>query len=174
MDLFKITKFSLLILFLLQGNLFSDNPHYLDFKYVLNQSEAGKKAQKSLKDQLTSGLKNIQEKEKKIQSEEEKIIKQKKVLSPEEYKKKVTELRKKVSSLQKERNTLLESVAKKRSKARQELLDNLNPIVKEYMKEKNIRMVLDKKNLLLADEALDITKDIIKILNKNLKSIKLN
>ena len=42
------------------------------------------------------------------------------------------------------------------------------------MKEKKIRMVLDKKSLLLADENLDITKDIIKILNNKLKSIKLN
>ena len=42
------------------------------------------------------------------------------------------------------------------------------------MKEKNIRMVVDKKSLLLADDTLDITKDIIDLLNKRLKSIKLN
>ena len=42
------------------------------------------------------------------------------------------------------------------------------------MKEKNIRMVLDKKSMLLADESLDITKDVIKLLNNKLKSIKLN
>ena len=73
----------------------------------------------------------------------------------------------------KERNMLLESVAKQRSKARKELLKNLNPIIKEYMKEKNIRMVIDKKTILLADENLDITKDILKILNSKLKSISL-
>ena len=87
--------------------------------------------------------------------------KQKKVISAEEYKKKVTDLRNKVQSLQKERNSLLEKVSKQRSKARAELLKNLNPIIKEYMKEKNIRMVLDKKSMLLADESLDITQDII-------------
>ena len=42
------------------------------------------------------------------------------------------------------------------------------------MKEKNIRMVVDKKSLLLADENLNITKDIMNILNTKLKSIKLN
>ena len=42
------------------------------------------------------------------------------------------------------------------------------------MKEKNIRMVLDKKSMLLADESLDITQDIIKRLNDKIKSIKLN
>ena len=42
------------------------------------------------------------------------------------------------------------------------------------MAEKKIRMVVDKKSLLLADQKLDITKDIIEILNKKLKSIKLD
>jgi len=35
-------------------------------------------------------------------------------------------------------------------------------------------MVIDKKNLLLADENLDITKEIMGKLNQKLKSIKLN
>mgnify|MGYP001416232217 CR=1 FL=1 len=38
-----------------------------------------------------------------------------------------------------------------------------------YMKEKNIRMIVDKKSILLADENLDLTKEIVEILNKNLK-----
>ena len=42
------------------------------------------------------------------------------------------------------------------------------------MKEKNIKMVVDKKSLLLADESLNITKDIMSILNNKLKSINLN
>ena len=75
-------------------------------------------------------------------------------------------MRKKVANLQKERNKLLQDVATQRSKARSELLKNLNPIIEEYMKEKNFRMVVDKKSLLLADENLDITNDIMAILNK--------
>ena len=39
---------------------------------------------------------------------------------------------------------------------------------------KKIRMVVDKKSLLLADENLDITKDIMNLLNQKLKSINLN
>ena len=79
-----------------------------------------------------------------------------------------------MESLQKERNSLLAKVSEQRSKARTELLKNLNPIIKEYMKEKNIRMVLDKKSMLLADDSLDITQNIVKLLNSKLKSIKLN
>ena len=86
----------------------------------------------------------------------------------------MTELRKKVNSLQKERSTLLDTVSKQRTKARNELLKNLNPIIKDYMKQKKIRMVVDKKSLLLADENLDITKNIMSLLNNKIKSININ
>ena len=171
----KLLKFIFLLLIIINfSNLKAEVPYILNFNFVLNESVAGKKAQDFLKKKLENGLKKLKEKESKIQEEEKKIIQQKKLITPEEYKKKVTELRNKVSSLQKERNSLLESISENRKKARNELLKNLNPILKEYMKEKNIRMVLDKKSILLSDEKLDITQDIIKRLNEKLKSIKLN
>ena len=170
----KKTLIIFIIFFSFSLNSNANVPYFLDFKYILNESEAGKKAQTSLKNKLNKGIKNLQDKEKKIQDEEKKIIQQKKVISAEEYKKKVTELRKKVNSLQKERSTLLDTVSKQRTKARNELLKNLNPIIKDYMKQNKIRMVVDKKSLLLADENLDITKNIMSLLNNKIKSININ
>jgi Skp family chaperone for outer membrane proteins len=164
----------ILFIFLTSTNLYAEIPHFLDFKFVLNESNAGKKAQTELKNRLDKGIKNIKEKEKKLQEEEKKIISQKKILKPEEYKEKVNELRSKVVNLQKERQNLLNKTSVSRNKARNELLKNLNPIIKSYMQEKKIRMVVDKKSLLLADDNLDITKDIMSELNKKLKSIKLD
>ncbi len=174
MNVFKKITFIFIILTFSTNNLISEVPHYLDFRYILNQSEAGKKAQATLKKKLTDGINKIESKEAKLQEDEKKIIQQKKLVSAEDYRKKVSELRLNVSNIRKERNTLLESIAKQRTKARRELLKNLNPIMKEYMKLNKIRMVIDKKSMLLADENLDITKDIMKILNTKIKSIKLN
>ena len=170
----KKTLIIFIIFFSFSLNSNANVPYFLDFKYILNQSEAGKKAQNTLKKKLSGGIKNLKDKETRIKEEEKKIIKQKKVLSPEEYKKKVNELRNQISGLQKERNSLLETVAKQRAKARNELLKNLNPLLSNYMKEKNIKMVIDKKNLVLADSNLDITKDVIALLNQKIKTLKLN
>tara|TARA_B100001057_G_C22811608_1_gene935652 strand:+ start:994 stop:1515 length:522 start_codon:yes stop_codon:yes gene_type:complete len=148
--------------------------YFLDFKYILDQSNAGKKVNKILKEELDQGVKKLKNSEVKLQKEEKDIIQQKKLLSPEDYKKKITILRAKVTSLQKERNTILNSVSNKRRKARTELLTALNPIVKDYMSEKNIKIVLDKKTILLGDEKLDITNEIMDLLNKKLTSINLN
>ena len=70
----------------------AENPFFLDFKYILNESNAGKKAQTFLKNKLEKGFKDIKSKEKALQ-DEEKNNSAKKIISQEEYKKKVSELK---------------------------------------------------------------------------------
>ena len=106
-----------LVVFLYQHPLKAET-YFLDFKSILNNSDAGKKANKSLKDQLDQSIKKLKDREKQLQKEEKDIIQQKKVLSPEDYKKKISGLRSKVSKLQKDRNSILETIDKKRRKIR--------------------------------------------------------
>ena len=173
MNFFKKIIIVLIISFSSPQLTFAELPYYLDFKFILNESEAGKKAQATLKKKLNDGIASLNKREKAIQDEEKSIISKKKIVTPEEYKKLVNELRLKVSKLQKDREKLLQDIAVQRNNAKNNLLRNLNPIIKDYMIEKKIRYVMDKKSLILADENLDITKDIINILNKKLKTIKL-
>ncbi len=58
--------------------LYAESPYFLDFKFILNESTAGKKAQTFLKNKLENGIKNIKNKQKEIQEEEKKIIQKKK------------------------------------------------------------------------------------------------
>ena len=155
-------------------NLFADLPSYLDCNYVLNESVAGSTAQKALKKMAQDSVKKLNEKQKNLQIEEKELIKKKRIITEEEYKNKIKELRKKVISLRNQKNKNLADLSTKRVKARDTLLKNLNPILKKYMQDKKIRLVIDKKDLILADEKLDITNDIIKILNDKLKKINLD
>ena len=59
MKFYKKITFILIIFSIFQTNLSADVPYYLDFKYILNQSDAGKKAQNYLKKKLDSGIKNF-------------------------------------------------------------------------------------------------------------------
>ena len=102
------------------------------------------------------------------------MIQKKKIISAAEYKKEIENLRSSVSNLQRERSKLINSIGKQKKKAKDELLKNLNPIIKDYMIKNKIRLIMNKKALVLADENLDITQDIIKILNSKLKVIKLD
>ena len=78
MNIIKKFKWTLVFFFLLQTNLSAQTTYYLDFKYILNQSDAGKKAKLTLKNKLDKGIKNLNSQQKSIQEEEKNIIKQKK------------------------------------------------------------------------------------------------
>ncbi len=173
-NLFKIFILISIFCLPLQKSLQASDIYFIDYSKVMNESVAGKKAQDTLKKLLNNSNKKFNESAKKLKSEENKIISQKNALSKEEYKKKADGLRKKVFELNKERERSIREVAAKRKKAGDEMLKNLNPLLGKYMKENNIAVVIDKKNVLMGDKKFEITSQIIEILNKEFKSINLN
>ena len=52
--------FIVLIFFLSTSLSQADNPFFIDFQYILNESNAGKKAQKSLKTKLENTIDKLQ------------------------------------------------------------------------------------------------------------------
>jgi len=152
-------------------NSYADDAYFIDFTKVLNTSKAGSAAQKQLKKKFQSETKKFEKLEKEIRESESDIISQKKVLSPEEYQKKVQALRKKVVDIQKDKQQSLTKISKSRNDAKKSLLEAVNPIIKEYMLEKKIRLIVNKNSVVLGDSTLEITDQIIVILNKKLPSI---
>ena len=72
----KLIFSSVILLLIFQTELFAEI-RYVDFKYVLNESKAGKEAQIYLKKKLDNGIKDLKAKEKFIQDEEKKLSKKK-------------------------------------------------------------------------------------------------
>jgi len=158
----------------MEHKIYADVPYFIDFSKVLNQSLAGKGAQDTLKKQVKSATEKYNNQEKKIREEEKDLISKKKLITKEEYQKKVQDLRSKIAKLQKSRQETFSKISKSRLSAKEDLLKALNPIMLKFMEDKKIRIILDKKSILLGDTTLEITSEIIDILNKELKSIKIN
>jgi len=145
----------------------------MDLAYVLNNSKAGKGAQDYLKKATADNIKKFTDMEKGLKKEESDLLSKKTVLSKEEYTKKSDALRKKVIDYQSERRTALDKIVNQRKDAREKLIKTIEPILDTYIKENNISMVLDKKNVLGGSNDHDITKIIIEILDKQLPSLDL-
>ena len=145
----------------------------LDMTYVLNQSKAGKGAQDFLKKSLSDNQKKFKEIENNLKKEEGDLLGKKTVLSKEEYQKKTDVLRKKVIDYQSQRRAALDKITTQRSESRKILIDKLDPILNEYIKENDISLVIDKKHMLGGKPEHDITKVIIEKLNKELPSLNL-
>ena len=74
---FKIILFCSLFFIFFEKNLLSNDVYFIDYSKVMNESNAGKKAQKYLKDLLISSNKKFNDTAKKLKDEENKIIGQK-------------------------------------------------------------------------------------------------
>ena len=153
------------------SNTYADNSYFIDFSKVLNNSKAGAQAQKELKNRILSETKKFKKQEDDIRKQETEIVAQKKLINNDEYKKKINNLRKKVADLQKSKQASLTAIGKSRNDSKKTLLKAVNPILKKYMEDNNIRIILDKKSVIMGDTKLEITDQIINILNKELTSL---
>ena len=142
-------------------------------KYVLNFSKAGKGAQDFLKKSFTDNQKKFADIEQNLKKEEIDLLEKKTILSKEEYTKKTDALRKKVIDYQSQRRASLDKIATQRAKSRELLLQAIDPILNTYIKENNISLVIDKKDMLGGNPENDITQTIVKKLNEELPSLNL-
>ena len=142
-------------------------------KHVLNFSKAGKGAQDFLKKSFTDNQKKFADIEQNLKKEERDLLEKKNILSKEEYTKKTDALRKKVIDYQSQRRASLDKIATQRAKSREILLKAIDPILNTYIKENNISLVIDKKDMLGGNPEFDITQTIVEKLNKELPSLNL-
>tara|TARA_B100000029_G_C17537966_1_gene945590 strand:+ start:79 stop:603 length:525 start_codon:yes stop_codon:yes gene_type:complete len=146
---------------------------YIDMKYILNNSKAGKKAQDFLQKKLKQGQKKLVETENSFKKQEADLLSNKAKLNKEEYTKKINDLRKQVMLHQSEKRALIEKITKQRDEARSTLLTKLTPILQSYMEENSISLVLDKKNVVIGNKGNDITDIIVDKLDKEISSLNL-
>ena len=170
-----IIKFFAVTLFLfVSANSFAEQKVVvLDLKLVLNTSKAGKGAQDYLQKSFKDNQKKFTDMENKLKKDENDLLNQKANITKEEYIKKSDNLRKKVIDYQSQRRSSLDKIAKQRAEARKALLEKITPILDNYIKENNVSIVIDKKNVIGGDATLDITDVIIEKLNKELPSLNL-
>ena len=53
-----------------------------------------------------------------------------------------------------------------------EIKEDMDKVIEDYSKKKKFNLVFDKNSILFGDKAMDITKDILKISNKQYKKKK--
>ena len=147
---------------------------YLDVDKVITQSIAGKGVLKKLANLNESNIKKFNEREKKIADEEKNIVKQKNILSKEEFEKKVKVLRVNIAKFKSDINNSRKDIDKKRIEVSSKILKVLNTILSEYSAENSISLIIQKKNIVMGMTELDITNQMIELVNTKIKTVKLN
>ena len=140
---------------------------------LLNTSEAGKNISSQLTKIHKGNLTNLKKIGTELKKEEEEIIKQKNIMNKDELEKKLISLRKKASDYQKNRKEKNNELSKKRLALTSKLINLIKPILADYATKNSISIIFQKKNIIIGKTELDITNDILVIINEKHKKINL-
>jgi len=163
----KIFNLSILIFFI-NLPLASSEIFYIDIERLINFSEPGK----YINDKITNLNKVSDEKYNKIRDnlkEKEKLlISQKNILNTKEFNLKLSELQKEVKKFNIENNQRLKNQQQKSLNYKRKLIQEMEPILIDYMKENNISYLFRKQNILIGREDLNKTEAIMLLVNSKI------
>ncbi len=139
---------------------------FIDLNFVYSNSKIGKKIIGEINDKKKIINKDFKEFQKKLEDEKKKLLAQKNVLAEEEYKKKLIELEdnlKKYNEIISKKNKDLVDF---QNKSKDEFANKLRSTLEKYAKENSISMIIRKSQILIGVNRLDVTKDILELVNK--------
>ena len=173
MKKFFLSIFAIIILF--TNQVFSEQKiAFIDMDRVISTSKSGSSILKQLTDLNNKNLDFLKKEEKKFKEKETKLISQKNIISENDFKNKVDELKSEIKDYNQNRNKLLADFNKLKVDSTNDLLKLINPILVKFSNDKEISIILQKKDLVVAKTQLDITDEVIKIVNSEVKEFKIN
>ena len=143
---------------------------YIDINLILNTSKVGKSLNLFIKKIEDDDLTRYKLIETELIKKEKEIISQQNILKKEQFQSKLTKLSTEIQKYRSDKKMSSEKLNKIRFDKTKEILKVLNPIITKYVDSNAISIVLPKKNIIVGKKNLDITEQIITLLdNKNFK-----
>ena len=146
---------------------------FVDMDRLVSVSKTGSSIFNQLKDINNNNLNFLTKEEKKFKEKEKKLIVQKNIISETDFKNQVDKLKSEINNYNQNRNKIIENFNKLKTENTNKLLKLINPILAKYSTDNKISLILQKKNLIIGKTELDITDEIIKIVNDEIKEFKI-
>ena len=139
---------------------------------VIADSKAGQSIQAQLKTIGEAAQTQLQSEGQKLQTEGAQLKQTAESLSKEDLQKRVQALAVKEQGVQRLVQIRQAEVAQAEAAALSELSEALEPVVRQIMKKRKAKMVLRRADVAVMDDAVDITDEVIKALDKQVTSVK--
>jgi len=144
----------------------NDKIAFIDLNYILSESNEGKKILAKLEFDNKKNLEFFQSEEEKLKTENQNIEKLKNILSKDEFNNKINMFKNKVNNYNLKKTKTIELFEETKNSELNIFFAKLNEIMNNFMQENSIQIILDKKNIVMANNKNDISKDILKLINE--------
>ncbi len=140
---------------------------FLDIEFAVNNSNIGQKILNNLNETRKNEINKLKKIEEELKGKDQEINNVKNIISKEELDKKVKEFKKDIEKFNLKKNEIQKKFVKDKNNKLDELFKKINPLIIKYMDDNSIDMIIGKNSVYLAKSNLDITKNIIELINKN-------
>tara|TARA_B110000003_G_scaffold195758_1_gene194477 strand:+ start:523 stop:1032 length:510 start_codon:yes stop_codon:yes gene_type:complete len=142
---------------------------FIDIDFVLNNSNLGKSIYTKLDKLNKKNFDELSKIEEQLAKKKKSIDVSKNISSKENLEKEINLFNEELKNFRSKKNELLKAFESKKKREIDDFLANVNPIIQEYMKKNSISIVLPKNQILIGNTEMDITNDIMDLVNNNLK-----
>ena len=164
-------KIFCVIIILIFSNLSyaEDGIYFVDADSLLNNSDYGKKIVNNLKKINSNNLSDIEKDEKELKKIEDEINNIKNIISEEELNKKIENLKDKIIIYREKKDIKFKEYNDFKNKELNNFFVKITPLIEKFMEINSIKIILEKKNIFIANSKYDKTNSLIEFLNKNIK-----
>ena len=168
-----LSSFLVVSLFFINPVISEQKIAFINMDKVISTSNPGISFLKQLNDLKNKNSKFLKNGEKKFQEKEAKLISQKNIISEADFQNKIDELKSEIKNYNQNRKKMITDFNKLKIDNTNNLLKLINPILINFSNEKKISIIFQNKDLIFAKTELDITDEIIKIVNAEVKKFKI-
>ena len=149
----------------------NDKISYVNMDYLISNTIAGRSLLENLKKEEKLKVDKFKISDEDFKKKEKKILAKKNLVTNEEINKELRSLQIEFQNYRKNKIKEIDELKAKRNKNILNFIKLVNPIIEKYMSDNSIAILLDKKNIFIASKNYDITKNLITLIDKDIKSI---
>ena len=146
---------------------------YIDIDYLMTNTVAGKELLNKLKKEEELKINKFKLNDDNFKIEEKKIFAKKNLISKKELNNELKTLQIKFQKYRAEKIIEIDELKTKRNKNIATFLSLINPIIERYMTDNSIYMLIDKKNVFIANKDYDITNNLIELIDNQIKNVEI-
>ena len=141
---------------------------YVNLDNLISNSNIGKNALKKINDLDKQNVENLKKKNKELKDFESDLKTKKNIISDEAFQAEVNKLKKKIKDFNNEKNDMIQNLNQFKKKELDNVFDQITPIIKTYMDENSIKIIMDSKNIFMGKTEIDLTDKLLNIINQKL------
>ena len=134
--------------------------------YLIKNSNVGKNVLEKIKNLDQDNIKKLELKNNELKKIELELQSKQNIISEQAFNEEVKKLQDKINLFNEEKKQMVKKFTDFKNNELQNVFKSITPIIKNYMEQNSINIILNSKDVVMADTNLDITKIILNEINK--------